>query len=82
MRRLNLKVTGFEEDEILTREQLRQVLGGNDGSGPGGNCRTDECVYRESPNHDVLGKCETNSKDQCVCNAGTSSVVHGSCSAY
>jgi hypothetical protein len=44
-------------------------------------CRTGTCSYREAHTGMVTGRCESNSAGNCVCNAGTSSVVWPDCKA-
>ena len=36
MKKLSLKSSAFNKGEVLTREQLKKVMGGDDGSGSGG----------------------------------------------
>lgn len=60
MKKLKLKALDFSAAEILTREQLKTVMGGSGGddggSGDGGSgsapkCKTDPCTY-----YDMLAK--------------------------
>jgi hypothetical protein len=40
-----------------------------------GVCRTESCSYYEANTGNVTGTCQPNSAGNCVCNAGSSSVV-------
>ena len=60
MKKLKFKALALGAKELLTREQLKQVVGGNDGSsGSGGgsctfsfNCPDGSTISCTSPNHD------------------------------
>jgi hypothetical protein len=59
----------------LNRKEMKNIMAGS-----GGFCSNGEdCSYYEANTGTVIGRCETNSNNACVCNAGTSSVVHETC---
>ena len=73
MKKLKLELGSIKE--MLSKEQMKKVLGGEDYGEYGGRCHDGlACMYEESPYQLVHGRCETNSLNRCVCNAGTSSV--------
>jgi len=61
MKKLKLDKKEIETDEILTREQLKKILGGTSGSGIG--CSTQNCTLTAQDNHGAWvsfdGSCST-----------------------
>ncbi|MRG46985.1 hypothetical protein GFS24_17820 [Chitinophaga sp. SYP-B3965] len=74
MKKLNLKSSGFQNGEVLTRSQLKKVLGGTGSGGP------DACAGKSS-----VIKCRDNSGNDLGTVNGTGclgSYVTTSCNAY
>jgi len=69
MQKISLKNLNFKEEERLSREQLKDVLGGLIGSGGGGACGSD-CTG-SCTKGGVEGRCLKKSDGGCVC--GTAS---------
>jgi hypothetical protein len=63
----------------LSQTEMKQLKGGL--ADAGGSCGTGSCSYYEANTGNVTGTCQTNSAGNCVCNAGSSSVVQSSCSS-
>lgn len=66
--------------EILTREELKGVLGGigsDVDSGSGSRCYNSYTHCNVDGEND--GNCETNSKNKCVCNNGSRSIISSMC---
>lgn len=81
MKKLKLKALELGVQEVLTRDQLKNVLGG-DGSNDGTHVcysTTTTCTYQESGTGTVSGSCSTNANGKCVCSNGTSSVLSSDC---
>lgn len=78
MKKFKLKALGVAPHEILTRNQLKKVLGGGGSSGGGGD--TIDCnVYgttRDNTYYDFTGHCA--STDMATCN----SYAQAQCEAY
>jgi hypothetical protein len=83
MKKLKLKALELGAKELLSREQLKHVIGGDDGSGSGGahTCYGSQssCSYDQAGSGSVNGSCSTNSNGRCVCGNGSSSVLSDSC---
>ena len=62
MKKLKLNLQQFEGAEVLTRSQLKQILGGDGGSGAG--CDNVACAKKSS---DTLGLCACSEGGQCLC---------------
>lgn len=80
MKKLKLAALNLGKLEVLNREQLRQVLGGDD-SGSAHSCYGSQttCTYQESGSGSVTGTCSTNSSGRCACGNGNSSVLLDAC---
>ncbi|MES2653387.1 MAG: hypothetical protein V4663_16730 [Bacteroidota bacterium] len=68
MKNLNLEVSAFTQGEVLTRSELKNVLGGSEPIGVG-RCSSGSCTIDVSGHGSQPGVCETNSQDKCVCRA-------------
>lgn len=81
MHKLKFNVVNLNTTEILTREELKNVLGGDTGSSTESRCynRFTPCYVNAPASAEKDGTCETNSKNKCVCNNGTHSVIAESC---
>ncbi|TWF39575.1 hypothetical protein FHW36_10512 [Chitinophaga polysaccharea] len=77
MKKLKLKTLGLGIDEVLTREQLKNVLGGSGSSGSGDkiNCNVYGTTGDGTP-YDFTGPCA--SLDPASCN----SYAQAQCDAY
>ncbi|HXH98689.1 MAG TPA: hypothetical protein VNI52_00340 [Sphingobacteriaceae bacterium] len=64
MKKLNFKLGGI--GEMLTKEQMKKVVGGYEGAG---RCSTGSCTINVSGHGEQPGGCESNSANKCVCKA-------------
>ena len=68
--------------EILSREELKGVLGGmgsDSDSGSGGGSRCFNSYTHCNVDGDKDGNCETRSDNRCVCNNGSHSIISADC---
>jgi len=81
MKKLKLKALELGATEMLTRTQLKNVLGGSTMIVSGHACYGSQtsCSYDQSGGGTVSGSCSTNSNGKCVCSNGTSSVLLDTC---
>lgn len=81
MKKLKLNLQQFPGAEVLTRSQLKNVLGGHATNTTGHACYGSQttCTYQESGTGEVTGTCSTNSTGHCICSNGTSSVPLDTC---
>lgn len=82
MKKLRFKLETLGTAEVLTRDQLKNVLRASVGGTGGGGSTCGQgtrCSYYESGTGMVTGWCDSNSAGSCVCDATTSSVVWSAC---
>lgn len=71
MKKLKLSLQNIEGAEVLTRAQLKKVLGGNEDDGSGGKKCSDSCDGRCDLPGGNEGKCHKRSYDgKCFCVTG------------
>lgn len=81
MKKISLKNLNLNEVESLSREELKNVLGGFAAGTTTGEsrCVTADCHFVQSGGGTVRGKCEENSEKKCVCKGDSASVIHEPC---
>jgi len=71
MKKLKLKALELGASELLTREQLKNVMAGDgSGGGIGTGCANDNlglCGGNCQTPHGAASKCSTNSSSKCTC---------------
>lgn len=75
MKRVNLQMLGVSVNDLLTREQMKKVMGGDEGSGSGsGDNRAAgsyKCCPKDQPNSAQCSTCVTVPKgSHAVCEQG------------
>lgn len=83
MKKLNLKPKAFNQGTVLTRTQLKKVMGGDVSTTSGASrCKTrTACSYFETGTGLVTGVCEENTAHKCVCATNDSSTIANNCVA-
>jgi len=57
-----IKISG----QILSRAELKTIIGGDDGGIPPVGCKTSSCTI-VTPCGNLFGRCEENPANECVC---------------
>jgi len=70
MKKLKLRALELGASELLTREQLKNVMGGDgSGGGSGGSCQYFEYCYKCcTPNYSLCGQCNSQGYGKCLGN--------------
>ena len=75
MKKMNLQMLGLSVNDLLSREQMKKVMGGSgSGSGGEGNC-SGSCNYQwtdyQGHTHTTTGTCMTSQPgNRCYCSSG------------
>lgn len=75
MKKLNFKALEFGAKEVLTRDQLKRIMGGYDDGG----CTGVGTYFYSGPNYCCTMICTLISGGQCYCNCVAGTVVEAPC---
>jgi len=77
MKKLKLKALELGANELLSREQLKNVLGGDgSGGGSGSGCWSSSCYKCCTPDLKTCGQCNTSGSGGCLGNGTAMNCIY------